>query len=73
MYGLSPADQKTRLVEALAAFKREVGLVQTLKDWGVKRADLRQLAENASNDPCLATNPAQASVQQIEAIYEQAL
>jgi alcohol dehydrogenase class IV len=73
MGGLSPADQKARLVEAIASLKREVGLAQTLKHWGVKRADLRQLAENAVNDPCLATNPVQASVQQIEQIYEQAL
>ncbi len=71
--GLSPAVQKSRLVEAIATFRRELGIVQSLKDWGVTRADLRHLAENAFNDACVATNPVQPSIEQIEQLYEQAL
>ena len=46
------------------------------RDWrwlGVTAADIPQLSINAFNDPCSATNPRQASVEEIESIYERAL
>ena len=40
---------------------------------GITRADIHQHAVNAFNDPCTATNPREAGVPEIEALYEKAL
>ena len=64
---------RAALVNAVAGFRREVGLDRRLGDLGVTRADLHRLAENALADPCLLTNPLQPTLEEIEEIYERAL
>lgn len=57
----------------LSDFKRRLGVTRTLSDFGIRREDLRQLSEMAALDPCMATNPREFTLEEIEAIYEQAL
>lgn len=54
-------------------FRSHLGMDETLSDIGVKASDIPQLAQNAAKDPCMATNPRPASVQEIGDIYERAL
>lgn len=64
---------KEALVQAIVALREKAGIRTTIGALGVTRADIPQLAVNAFNDPCLATNPGKASVQDIEELYEKAL
>lgn len=75
--GLDLADRPSEeareaLVDSVVAFKRRVGIRQTLKDCGVEPSDVPALARNALNDPCMATNPILPTAAQIETIYEEA-
>jgi alcohol dehydrogenase class IV len=51
---------------------RLAGLDHGLADLGVSRDQLRSLAEKASQDPCMTTNPAALTVEDIESRYEEA-
>lgn len=64
------ADQvASDLVHCIASLRQRLGITQRLSELGVRRADLAQLAENAAKDPCLSTNPREATPVQIEAIF----
>jgi len=73
MNKLNRDEQKSTLLHALSEFRKKVGDRQNLTDLGVNPSDIPRLAENAINDPCLATNPKQPTIKQIEALYEKAL
>jgi alcohol dehydrogenase len=62
-----------RLVEALRQFRQRVGMHSTLGQLGLVPSSIPDLAKKAFYDPCLATNPTQPTVRDIEALYEQAL
>ncbi len=69
---LNLEDRKSALLKKIAELKKNVGIINTLGDFGVGRKDLDQLALNAINDPCLATNPREPKLEEIKAIYERA-
>lgn len=71
--GLAPEHRKASLLEGLARLCSATGINTTLSALGITRADIHQLAINAINDPCMATNPRKASLQDIERLYEKAL
>lgn len=56
--------------EGIAALRKAVGIHQSLRDMGVSTSDLDHLARMAGMDPCLATNPREASFQEIRRIFE---
>jgi len=70
---LDTEHRKQRLLQSLCELRSAAGIDTTLSTFGVTHADVHQLAVNAFNDPCAATNPRSASVQEIEALYEKAL
>ena len=71
--GLDEKECGERLIAAIAAFRRHVGIEAGLAARGVRQADLSQLAKYAHKDACLVTNPRFATVEQIQEIYGQAL
>jgi len=71
--GLDPECRKKVLLQGIVGLRSDAGINTTLGALGITRADVHQLAVNAFNDPCMATNPRKASVQEIEALYEKAL
>ena len=73
MKGLSAAEQKIRLIAALAALRRDVNLAHPLRDLGVESDDIPALARNALLDPCIPTNPRTPTQEDIARIYEAAL
>jgi len=73
MSGLNATKRKEALLQTIVALRDRAGIRTTIGALGVKREDIHQLAINAFNDPCFATNPSKASVQEIEELYEKAL
>jgi alcohol dehydrogenase class IV len=69
--GLTDDAVKEMLVAELHALRRHVGLVRSLEDYGVGNSDLHVLAEFAAADPCMATNPVQPTLAEIERTYGQ--
>lgn len=70
---LSDDDAQDALVRMIGGIRVAAGVTIGLGDLGIKREHLRQLASNAVGDPCLVTNPRDATSADIEQIYEQAL
>jgi alcohol dehydrogenase len=71
--GLKRDEKKQRILGAVAAMRKNLGITLNLGDLGVKKSDLPDLAATALHDPCLATNPRKATARDIEKIYEKAL
>jgi alcohol dehydrogenase class IV len=71
--GLEDMDRKVKIIAAMKSFREGLGMTETLGDLGVTRGDIPDLAKNAMRDPCMATNPRQPTVKDIEQIYEAAL
>jgi alcohol dehydrogenase len=65
-----PDGAASNLSASIAALRQGLGITQRLSDFGVREADLPQLAEFAAQDPCLSTNPRAATLDQIEAIFK---
>ncbi|WP_315706441.1 MULTISPECIES: alcohol dehydrogenase-like regulatory protein ErcA [unclassified Bradyrhizobium] len=65
--------RKAALLKCIAKLRENAGITTTIGALGVTAADIPQLSINAFNDPCSATNPRQASIQEIEKLYERAL
>lgn len=62
-------------LDTIAAIKKLADIVnipKSLKELGVKREDFDTLAENALKDVCGATNPVQATHEDIKSIFENA-
>jgi alcohol dehydrogenase class IV len=73
MNSTAAGKRKDALLNAIVALRERVGIKTSIGTLGVTSEDIQHLSINAFNDPCLATNPRQASVQEIKRIYEIAL
>ncbi len=71
--GLSENDGRKKLVNEIISFLRKISFTKTLIDLDVTSGLLPRLAKNASLDVCLATNPREISLPEIQVIYEKAL
>jgi len=65
-------DAKDALVQSISVLRESAGIRPRLRDLNLRREDIPALAGNAFSDPCLATNPRVASVEDIEGCYERA-
>lgn len=70
---LTTREMAASILAEIERLRRAVGIHQTLHDLGVHRTDVRQLAESAERDPCLATNPRAANRRDLEVLYEESL
>ena len=59
--------------EEIAAFRRSLGITETLAAVGVREDAIPALAAAAYADPCMVTNPRRLTCEAIERIYEYAL
>ena len=69
--GRDASEIAAALTDRVASLRRSLGINQRLKEMGVILTDLPQLAEYASKDPCLATNPREASPTEIASVFEE--
>ncbi|WP_214041302.1 alcohol dehydrogenase-like regulatory protein ErcA [Methanoculleus sp.] len=70
---IGPAqDERTTPAEEVAAFRKALGITETLAAVGVRVDAIPALAEQAYADPCLVTNPRNLTCEEIGRIYEHA-
>lgn len=60
-------------INAIKDLAATIGIPTGLSELGAKEEDLQVLAENAMKDVCGATNPREANLEEIIAIYRSAL
>lgn len=70
---MPPERRKDALVSGIVELRARAGIGTGIRAQGIRREDIRQLADKAFNDPCLATNPRTVGVKEIEEIYAAAL
>lgn len=71
--GMSSDEAVRRVTEAILALRIRIGVFDSLGSRGVRAADIPELASHAVTDACLVTNPRRATVDDIKAIYGEAL
>lgn len=70
--GMGKDTVRQALREKLASLQAEAGIMDGLGKMGVKTESIPELARMAYNDPCIVTNPEDASVEDIIKMYESA-
>lgn len=71
-FSISLEDARKAAIDAVRKLNKDVGIPEYLKDIGVKKEDIPALAKSAFADVCTGGNPRDASVQDIEGLYNQA-
>ncbi len=70
---LSPEESAYAVADVVRRLADEVGVPRGLADLGVKPEDIPVLSANTLRDVCLSTNPRDASVDEVSAIFHAAL
>ncbi|OFZ21947.1 MAG: alcohol dehydrogenase [Bdellovibrionales bacterium GWB1_55_8] len=70
---MSDDDVKEALVARIISLQENLSAPRRLRAFGVKNEDLPKLAETAMRDACMATNPREPTIQEVERMYETAL
>lgn len=73
MRGMTERERAKRIILALGALRKRVGILDSLASRGVRAADIPELATHALNDACMYTNPRRARIDDVKAIYGDAL
>ena len=74
-----PAEKYTKeeliktLVERVRELGEEVGITQTISDYGAKLEDIPMLADKAMEDPCKPGNPRETSKEEFIALFKKAM
>ena len=71
--GLDNAAAAGQSIDAVNELLRDIGLAKGLAEFGIKEEMISSLSKNALNDACLVTNPREASLEDLEAIFRRAL
>ena len=71
--GLSARDAAERALTGIQTLSADVGIPTDLTQLGVKKEDLKIMAENAQKDACGATNPRRPTLEDVIGIYTSAL
>jgi alcohol dehydrogenase class IV len=73
LHGMRHSQQEAVIRGEVERLRTELGIRETLGQVGVHRTDIRDLATNALNDPCMVTNPRRPNQRDIEVVYEESL
>ena len=68
--GLSTSESKSLLLNTIRDFKSSVGINYSLANTGLHSSDISLLSEHSIKDPCIVTNPRNATKRDIEVIFE---
>lgn len=71
--GLSKREAAERAMTAVQSLAMDIGIPRRLSEVGLQADYIPQLSANAVQDVCLITNPRDASIEDIEAIFREAL
>ncbi|MFP4391728.1 MAG: iron-containing alcohol dehydrogenase [Desulfohalobiaceae bacterium] len=64
--GVPSEEELQSLLQGLALLRHRLGISKRLRELGVRQEDIPTLAQNALQDACMATNPRQASLGEVE-------
>ncbi|MEW6112582.1 MAG: alcohol dehydrogenase-like regulatory protein ErcA [Thermodesulfobacteriota bacterium] len=73
MQGRDHEDRKSAIIDKIVRLRQSAGIHLRLGELGVTQKQIHRLAQNALRDPCLATNPREPKLKEVETIYEKAL
>ncbi|WP_432464256.1 alcohol dehydrogenase-like regulatory protein ErcA [Agarivorans sp. QJM3NY_33] len=73
MKGLTSNAIKHQLIASIETLKKEVGIMNQLRQKGVHASDIPILSKKAVQDACLITNPRKATAEDIKIIFEEAM
>lgn len=73
MHNYNHEEKKLILFDKLQELKETIGIVNTLKELGVREIDIPLLAQNTLSDACIVTNPKDAVKEDIEKIFYKAM
>ncbi|MFA5331632.1 MAG: alcohol dehydrogenase-like regulatory protein ErcA [Methanoregula sp.] len=73
VWTLSDDERCTALCNEISRLKKSLNLGHSLGEIGVKQEDVPSLADHAMHDVCMATNPRNATFEEIVALYESLL
>jgi alcohol dehydrogenase class IV len=65
-------EEKEALLSTISDLRKKAGIRPRLRDMNLLKDKIPALAVNAFNDPCMATNPRTASVEDIRECYDRA-
>ncbi len=71
--GMSTRDAAFAAVDAIKKLSADIGIPAGLTEIGVKKEDLKVMAENAMKDACGATNPRCPNLEEVIGIFEDAM
>ena len=71
--GMNKDQVVAKFVEMIEALSREVGVTQTIKDYGCKMEDIDMLSNKAMEDPCKPGNPREVSHADFVALFTEAM
>lgn len=72
MENLSDEEVINKVVEAVSELSGKLNIPKNLREVGIPEDKLRNLAEQAINDPCTPGNPREVTVEDILSIYKEA-
>ncbi|MDD1728363.1 MAG: iron-containing alcohol dehydrogenase [Methanospirillum sp.] len=64
-----PESCKQQLISAISRLRSSLGIPKGLREFGISTETISSLANTAIRDPCLATNPKETTISDIEQIY----
>ena len=73
MRGMNESQRAKRITQEICRLRQRVGITNSLALRGFRTADIPELAQYALHDACLVTNPRHASIEDIKAIYSEAM
>lgn len=71
--GLLPMEAGRAAIAAVVSLASDINLTNRLADLGVREEMIPALCDNAMRDACMATNPREASVEEIAALFYAAM
>ncbi len=71
--GLNDDGLIAKFVEKIEDLSKEVGVTQTIKDYGCKYEDIEKLSKKAMEDPCMPGNPRDVKLQDFIDLYKEAM
>lgn len=69
--GISTPDKGAAVANHIASLRKQLNINEKLIDLGVQSSDIPTLSEFAFLDPCLATNPKETRIEDIQKLYFQ--
>lgn len=71
--GMTTQDCSRKVAQSISELRDRVHIMSRLSQVGVHSSDIPELAHHAFHDACIVTNPRQASIADIKAIYGEAM